>query len=223
MKKEKAHCRYFLSLAPQETCQEYTVKNIFSNVDTVGEGEGAWIGRLALAYIHYPQCKAAVYMGSTTLCSVMTSGVGWDGDGRQGGFRGRRYMHTYSWTTLLHSRNLRQYCKAIILQENIQTKTVDSRSYQAFSSLEIHWQEHIKYLSSSPFRYQMKPLTSVFNHWNLKTIAVLSHGVALSEHFAGKKIHSHTHTYDGCVIIMIIDSWALKFLWKKEQFLFKKI
>ena len=31
--------RHFLSLAPQET-QEYTVKNIFSNVDTVGEGDG---------------------------------------------------------------------------------------------------------------------------------------------------------------------------------------
>ena len=31
--------RHFLSLAPQET-QEYTVKNVFSNVDTVGEGEG---------------------------------------------------------------------------------------------------------------------------------------------------------------------------------------
>lgn len=84
MKKEREGTlgRHFLSLAPQET-QEYTVKNIFSNVDTVGEGEGGWIGRLALAYIHYLQCKAAVYMGSTTLCSVMTSIGGMGMAGRE--------------------------------------------------------------------------------------------------------------------------------------------
>ena len=145
-----------------------------------GKGRGGWIGRGAMTYIHYHVWNRwPVRSGCThgkhnsVLCDDPDR---WDGDGRERGLRGRRHMYTYNWSNLLYSRNLRQYCKAVILQENTKTKTLYLRVSRLFPLLEIHWQKTHKISVLFAFRYQMKPLTFVFNHWNLKTIAVLSMG-----------------------------------------------
>lgn len=76
MKKEREGTlgRHFLSLAPQET-QEYTVKNIFSNVDTVGEGEGGmnWetsIGIHTLSRVKQMASAKLLYTRGAQLCAL---------------------------------------------------------------------------------------------------------------------------------------------------------
>lgn len=82
MKKEKAHwAGIFFPWLPKKL-KSIQLKTFSLMWTQWGKG-GHELGRLALAYIHYPQCKAAVYMGSTTLCSVMTSIGGMGMAGRE--------------------------------------------------------------------------------------------------------------------------------------------
>ena len=83
---------------------------------TAGGGEGSWIGRLGLAYIHY-HMQSRYLVGSYCRVQELSVGLcdnlGGMGVGWKRGSRGRGHMYSYSWFSLLYSRNQHDIVKQL--------------------------------------------------------------------------------------------------------------